>query len=246
MASTPGSDEKVRGQIAGIIVLWGPLTVLVLGGLMIGLATDKSQAAQTVLSSVLPLLGTWVGTVLAFYFAKENFEAASKSTRDLLGLDERLRSIPVREAMIPVAKADTFNLTAGAKPEEIKLSVLVQAMRDKQRNRLPVLSQGGAAVFVIHLSTLTEFLAEQPDTAAGGGPAKADLTIGDLRKKAEKLYLKLLAWACVKAGASLAEAKAVMESKPDCSDVFVTESGKSEEAVLGWVTNVEMGLRSRT
>ncbi len=29
--------------------------------------------------SLLPIWGTWVGTVLAFYFGKSNFDAASKS-----------------------------------------------------------------------------------------------------------------------------------------------------------------------
>jgi len=47
--------------------------------------------------SVLPLLGVWVGTLLAYYFSKENFEAATKSVTEMareIGGMEKLRAIP--------------------------------------------------------------------------------------------------------------------------------------------------------
>jgi hypothetical protein len=46
-------------------------------------ASDKGAAAQNVLHTVLPLVGTWVGTIIAFYFTKENFEAATRSVTDM-------------------------------------------------------------------------------------------------------------------------------------------------------------------
>ena len=245
MADKGTLDQRTRQQIAGVVVLWGPLTVLLLGALIVGFSQDRSQASQTVLNSVLPLLGTWVGTVLAFYFAKDNFEAASQSAKELLNMDERLRSIPAREAMILIEDADTFTIPEGVEPGQVRLQDLVKVMKDKDRNRLPVLDQKNAPVFIIHLSTLTEFLAEQPEAAAQGWPGRADLTVDQLKQRAEKLYVKILAWGCIRSTASLAEAKAVMESKPDCSDVFVTPNGRRDQAVLGWITNIEIGLRSR-
>ena len=55
-------------------------------------AGQESDTAKLLLSSILPLLGTWVGTVLAYYFAKENFESAARATGRLAGI-EKLRSI---------------------------------------------------------------------------------------------------------------------------------------------------------
>ena len=45
-------------------------------------------------------------------------------------------------------------------------------------------------------------------------------------------------FAVVSEDATLADAKAAMESVRDCLDVFVTKSGTKDEPVLGWVTNV--------
>src|SRR5712691_1865567 len=44
---------------------------------------DALEAAKYVFAAVLPLLGTWVGTVLAHYFQKENLAAATQSISDL-------------------------------------------------------------------------------------------------------------------------------------------------------------------
>jgi len=33
---------------------------------------------------IIPLLATWIGTVLAFYFGRENFEAASKQYKSII------------------------------------------------------------------------------------------------------------------------------------------------------------------
>lgn len=240
------NDNGTRILLAIFISFGGLIVVGILGaGVLFSTDQGFERKAQTVFTAILPLVGTWVGTVLAFYFAKENFEAASKSTRDLLGIDERLRSIPVRDVMIPIDKADKHVVPASTNPGQIKLQDLAKLMKNKNRNRLPVLDPNGAAVFVVHLSTLTEFLSDQPEAAAGSWPARADLTIEHLKQKADKLYAKILAWGCVKAGATLGEAKIVMESKPDCGDVFVTESGRPGQPVLGWVTNVEIGQRSK-
>ena len=61
----------------GIIVVFISIIVLSFVGYKI-IAVGKSVDYQFVYSSLLPLVGTWVGIVLAFYFGKENYEAARK------------------------------------------------------------------------------------------------------------------------------------------------------------------------
>src|SRR6185437_8623600 len=60
--------------------------------------------AKTVFNTLIPMFGTWVGTVIAFYFARENYETAAKATKDLVGQlgDDRLKQIPVKDAWIAV------------------------------------------------------------------------------------------------------------------------------------------------
>ncbi len=76
------TDVKTRRQLAISLVVVGSSVVGVLGlGILVATAIkgdhkEFSQAAQLVLTSILPLVGTWIVTVLAFYFAKENLEPA--------------------------------------------------------------------------------------------------------------------------------------------------------------------------
>jgi hypothetical protein len=55
------------------------------------------------LTTVLPVIGTWVGTVLAFYFSKENLDAATRSVATIarqLKPSARLKQIPAKDKMI--------------------------------------------------------------------------------------------------------------------------------------------------
>jgi hypothetical protein len=247
IAST--ADQDTRNRIAFYITLGGLVGVTILGVFVIWLAkgaVNRSEASKLVFGSLLPLLGTWVGTVLAFYFAKANFESAAKNTKDLLGITERLRSTPVESVMLKMTDPSVIKktLVSPEKPESLKIAELVKIMRDNRRNRLPVLNSDSSPLFVIHLSILTDFISTQALSATGGSKPVTDLTISDLQAVDSQLYQQILAWACVKLGATLAEAKRAMEDIPGCSDVFVTTAGRKSDPVVGWLTNVEIGLRS--
>jgi CBS domain-containing protein len=245
-AIASAADQKTRNQIAFWITFGGLIAVTILGIFVIAFAKDRSDAARLVFGSLLPLLGTWVGTVLAFYFAKANFESAARNTKDLLGITERLRSTPVESVMLKMTDPHVIKktLVPPEKPESLKISELVEIMRDNRRNRLPVLNSDSSPLFIIHLSTLTDFISTQALSATAGSKPVTDLTISDLQTIDAQLYQQMLAWTCVKLGATLAEAKIAMEDIPGCSDVFVTTAGRKSDPVVGWLTNVEIGLRS--
>jgi hypothetical protein len=244
MNENPPFRETVRSRLGIIVVLWGigVVTVFSIVALCVTQATETLEMTKTLLASVLPVLGTWVGTVLAYYFAKENFESAARTTKELVGIEERLRSVPVTTAMIPIEKADKKQLGATETPENLQLKELLKIMDTTHRNRLPVLSATGAAIYVIHRSSLTEFIAQRSLDAARHETLE-ELTIKDLKEKRVDLFRAITGWACVKRTATLAEAKKAMEDLLDCSDVFVTESGRPSEPVIGWITNVEISLQ---
>ena len=241
------ADQRTRNRIAFWVTLGGMVGVTILGIVVIRLAANdkRGEASQLVFGSLLPLLGTWVGTVLAFYFAKANYESAANHAKDLLGITERLRSTPVESVMLKMTDPGVTKrtLVPPEKPESLKIAELLKILRDKGRNRLPVLNADGSLVFVIHLSVLTDYISKK---ALNGGESKpmADLTFSDLQTDDAQLYQQILAWACVRLGATLAEAKSAMEDIPGCSDVFVTTAGRKSDPVVGWLTNVEIGLRS--
>jgi len=241
------ADQRTRNRIAFWVTLGGMVGVTILGIVVIRLAANdkRGEASQLVFGSLLPLLGTWVGTVLAFYFAKANYESAANHAKDLLGITERLRSTPVESVMLKMTDPGVTKrtLVPPEKPESLKIAELLKILRDKGRNRLPVLNADGSLVFVIHLSVLTDYISTKALSGGGSKPV-ADLTFSDVQTDDAQLYQQILAWACVRLGATLAEAKSAMEDIPGCSDVFVTTAGRKSDPVVGWLTNVEIGLRS--
>src|SRR5215469_480815 len=88
----------------------GAIAVLCVVALAVG-AWGKNPTAgemtRYVFASIIPLLGSWMGTVLAYYFSRENLAAATQSVRDLTqavtGMD-KLKATLVKDKMIPIAQ----------------------------------------------------------------------------------------------------------------------------------------------
>ena len=141
---------------------------------------SRSETSRLVFSAVLPLLETWVGTVLAFYFARENLAAATESTLALQGRAET--ATPVTNVMIPESDFIADDLGPNAAPEAVELSKLHARMREisPPSRRLPIRNPSGAVLYVMHDSTLTAF-AESVDQAT----ADLNKTLGDLLAKSE-------------------------------------------------------------
>jgi hypothetical protein len=186
-----------------------------------------------VFTTITTLIGTWVGTLLAFYFARENFEAASRSmqqTISRLSPDERLRSVPIEQAMMRREEIVSFDLKAGQKIESVLLDDLTKKFAlDEKVTRLPILNADGSICGILHESELTKFLAANQNIAS---PTVANMI--DDPKLREKLNL----FGVVAINRTLRDAKTAMESQKGCQDVFVTQTGAANEKVLGWITNV--------
>jgi hypothetical protein len=226
------SDAGIRKWLAFSIVGVSVLGIVAISAVAIATAgDDRSETTRLVFSSVLPLLGTWVGTVLAFYFARENLQAATESTLKLAGVAEI--ETPVTRVMIPEADFVAYDLGTTDRVEDVKLTDLHQKMSaiTPPSRRLPVRNPSGAVLYVIHDSTLTAYA-----ESVGQPTASLDKTLGDLLANDE--YKRLIeAIAFVPERASVADARAAMTSIENCNDVFVTASGKRDERAIGWLTN---------
>jgi hypothetical protein len=204
--------------------------------------------AQHVMSSVLPLLGSWVGTILAYYFSKENFEAATKSVTALaaqVSPQEKLRSTPVKDKMIKRGGMHIQPITPTETDEQLILADILNRLAEaKKGQRIPFLNERDNPLYVIHRSTIDRFLTDK--FAFSSPPADIStltlrdlLTTLDIKDRGDKTF------AVVKEDATLADAKAAMESIPGCQDVFITKSGTMSDPVLGWITNVMIESESK-
>jgi hypothetical protein len=230
-----GGDGGTRHTLALAIISLSIVGISLASGLAIGFAgKDRADTTRLIFTSVLPLFGTWVGTVLAFYFARENLQAATEST---LRLGARVEPrTPVQQVMIPKAQMLSYDLKTGEDPKTVRLSDLYSRMQAVGRHRIPIFDSAGSVVYVVHDSTITAFadsVNKKPDDSA------FTETIGDLLGKAE-IGDVIGAIGIVGVDANLADARAAMRTVDGCNDVFVTTTGKRSDPVVGWLTNTDL------
>jgi len=225
LASEPG----VRAALAVVIVVLSVLGVSVVSMTALLTAEDaegRAEAGRLVFASVLPLVGTWVGTVLAFYYARDNLQAATESTLALrAGATART---PVDQVMIPFSRIDSTRVPAGVEAASLPLAELDARMSAASRQRWPVFTAGDTVAYVVHRSTLDAFVR----SVGVVGTA----TLGDLAVHAE-LGPLITALGFVGVRADVDDARVAMRSVPNCNDVFVTSDGSRTGVVTGWLTN---------
>jgi hypothetical protein len=213
-------------------------------------AKNDLETAKYVFAAVLPLLGTWVGTVLAHYFQKENLNAATQSITTLVSKvagNEKLQSIPVKNVMIRPERIDTLpDKLLDHDDKDIKLSELITHLREGiKRDRLPIFKDNkkiGPAARVLHRSIVEKFVSQESLKPTPPKPV-ADLTLADLMADPLGAVVRG-SFALVKSEATLGDAKNEMDKASaglggvgSCYDVFVTDTGKPDEVVIGWITN---------
>jgi hypothetical protein len=203
-----------------------------------GSMAEARDTLQFIFTALLPLWGTWIGTVLAFYFSKENFEAANKSVRELveqISGGDKLKSVKVTEAMMPYDKIKKIELKSGDNEDALSPQNLYnQVITDKIRRSL--IFKEGCIVLALHKSILSEFILRN---STG--------TLADLKKDSDKDIQNAITNGAptISKEATLLDVKMMMDNLPGCQDVFVTETGKKSEKVLGWVSNVDVFNNSR-
>jgi hypothetical protein len=244
MAQTTDSTDvnkkgDYREKLSLLVILFSVVGVFLLAFLVIFVSWNKTwskDTTQMVFTAILPLFGAWVGTILAFYFGKENFEAATRSVTDIarsVGFMEKLKAIPAKDKMIPKAQMLCGTLPA----DQIKLLGIVDTLiKEKKGDRYPILNDTGHPVYMVHRSAIDGYLVNK--ARQDSPPKLATLTLqhlldddADLKKLFETSF------ATVKENATLAEAKSAMDRAAKCQDVFVTKGGTKQEPVLGWITN---------
>jgi len=250
---TSNTEAIARSKIGRHLIYFALTIIALLAVVAILVATHETDVekrfafVKDVLTMVLPLIGTWVGTVLAFYFSRENFVAAASQTADLvrqLTPEQKLKSIPVTEVMFDMSASTTTKLVLSATEdaEKIKLKAdVIDAILEKQnRHRLPIVDSAGKILFILHRSFIDMFLVKR---AGSGGASLADATLKDLLGEAE-LKTIFQSFATVDKDAKLITVKQAMDGNPNCSDAFVTEDGTKGSRALGWITNVVVQEKS--
>ena len=142
--------------MAKTVTTWALVAILAIATLIIVVAGINAirvpekedqffDIAKYVLGVLLPVIGAWVGTVLAFYFGQVNFEAASRSAANLvrqLSPREKLQAEAAGQAMMKINEVTTFKIPPDKTEADITIRELIDEGFEKDkshpRQRLPV------------------------------------------------------------------------------------------------------------
>ena len=244
----PTQESTIEAQsrrwltLVMVVVSVSGVVTLAIVALLAGRPTGDAafERVKYVFATILPLLASWVGTILAFYFSKENFIAATQSVSDLsktiAGMD-KLKAIPVRDKMKPIS-AITFEQVPTGDESNRKLSDLLKKYSTTER--IIILDDKSVVRFLIYKSMVERYLSRIATGTATPPPGVSiqDLSLKDLLDSdAQMRRLFEQSFGFVPASATLGDAKQVMDKIDKCNDVFVTQSGSPSEPIIGWITD---------
>ncbi len=210
----------------GMIVIVISILALAFVGYSI-VSTNNIDNSKFVYSSLLPLVGTWVGVVLAFYFGKENYEAASKRYEKIIDKlsPDLLDDVAVSQVMIS-KKTMVFKKWSEIKDKSVH--ELLDFLLEIDKSRLPVIGDDGKVKYIIHSSLLTKpYKNSENEVQRINSSEKLSDFITKHKGIVDLIVL-------VKDNDILENVRKVMNSKPNCKDVFV----ENDSGVLqGWLTD---------
>jgi hypothetical protein len=250
------ADTAVRSRIGPLVLLIGTTAVAVLAMALIiafALLAKSNQAIETkadvllsgVFNTVLPVVATWVGTVLAFYFGSENFRQA----REAFG-DQPTAKKKVTDVMIPydrIARMD-WDVTKVADVEKLSMIDVINSMSAAAPRIIVFDKNSQTPIYVIRSKTppmpdkwitpnyekgssLPDDPTKTPPTItllkdyldANGGQNRKDATNFDFMDE----------------NATIDAALQLMDQK-QIDDLFITRDGQKTSKVVGWVAKQDL------
>lgn len=215
-----------RNLIAYLIVGSSAVSLVVLA--VIAIYNDKENT-MTIFNMVLPVFASWVGTVLAFYFGRENFESANNQVRKIiehLSPEERLDN-PVKNIMRSKSQIITCPTI------EENLITIKKYLSDNSASRLIVMDNE-VVKYIIHTSSIDRYIAE------GGVSQNSLREFIDVEGKSNRQYGPGNGFITVHQSKKIKEIKEIMLQNKSIQDVIITEDGSSNSAMLGWVSNIRI------
>lgn len=198
---------------------------------------DKYLAPLEVFTALLPVFATWVGTILAFYYTKENLETAVKAVNSAQDFN-RQHAAPQTARQI----SDIIKLRGDPRPkivfsaERTSKSITVKDLKDaiagtKDATRVLICDQGDIAKYIIYGSTISR-TPNIADTMSLDDFLK-ETTSGSSVDQISKKFTFL------SPEKTVADAKAAMKN-PGIRDILITKSGLETDKVEGWITDTEI------
>lgn len=232
-------DIEPQGLRTRTLLAFGVVGVATLGtiALAVTIVVTDGEDAQTVFNVAVPVVASWVSTILAFYFGRENFESANREMRQLvkeLSPAERATQ-PATAIMRPVWNTITVVLDDDTTPETLPLADLRRRCVGNV-SRLIILRPDRSALVLIHESRIDQHIAD--------GGSEDDSLAAFLTAFAQAVPPALFdhghGFLTAPEQATVADVKRLLDASPQAQDVLVTRSGAPDGEVLGWISNIRL------
>lgn len=174
----------------------------------------------------------------------DNLFKTQKGKGDEERADKLEEMRPVKDVMLGIKKIIYHKMGDREEPKEVTIQKLYSYLKEGV-TRIPILDHKGAVKYIIHQSMLYKFISEK-SMEAGAVPLNITaLTLKDLLDfpKMRDMLENSLGFISVKA--TMGDAKATMEKTKNCQDVFVTEKGRADEPIIGWLANTDISKHAK-
>ena len=233
------SDGGTRNLLAYVTLGFSLLAITIVAAITI--AGDPANA-MTVFNIVLPVFASWVGTILAFYFGRENFESANQRVQEMVQqiTPEQLPGAAVTSIMRSLIDTVHFQIPQGKGDQDVKLSELSDKLAPDKVKRLPIIDADKKPKYMIHESSIDNYI------ATGG---KQEHTLENFiatQKNAGFEFGLNKGFVVVSEQTTIAAAKRKMEEARPAQDIFITKDGDLDEPLTGWISNVRLSKFLKT
>lgn len=166
-------ERETRDNLAHYIIggSFAILGVVILFAFWLINSADEGNFDQLkeMLNLFLPLVGTWIGAVIAYYFGSKNFEAGGKNAQAIidqhqLGIDNKITDMMAVDIMTmpdkdPGKHPENYWETASEeKWNSEKLIDVIEHMEDRNMTRLFVLDSDKKYVYLCYKRTMQAFI----------------------------------------------------------------------------------------
>jgi hypothetical protein len=146
---------------------------------------------------------------------------------------------PVRDLMLAAKTITAFALSDEKTVDTVTIKDLYELFKG-QVTRLPILSADKAVSYIIHQSLLFKFISRKSMEVSAEADEVSKLSFQTFLEFEDMREMVEGSRAFVPIDATVGDAKKKMDETTNCQDVFVTENGKPDEVMMGWLTNTDI------
>jgi len=241
---TTDADAAIRSRIAPLVLSIGSIAIVVLAAALIvafailAYVTPQSLGSKVdtlltgVFTTVLPVIATWVGTVLAFYFGSENFRQAAQSTREALG--QLAPKKKITDVMIPYERIAHLEAENDQAAGQMSMLKVIHTMSEAAPRIIVFTAKTHTPLYVIRSGSPPMpqgwITSDYQET-----DAVQQKTINDyLNENNGQNKTDAVKFRFIDQDATPEAALALM-TKEGVDDLFITKDGQKTSPVLGWV-----------